>query len=313
MLVAAVVTGVVRAKHRAQYDAENEFPILNAARQPAPWNGSISRGCDDAEVTPTPVKRMRHDAEYNQEVMRALLPWNSRETRLLHPRTQIERMVRGGRSALGFHLGRIADRGAATGEEPRDRLSFAELVARAKCGDSEAARWLIERYESAIRRQVRFSLMDNRLRRVLEETDVCQSVMGQFFTGLGQGRFDLDGPEKLVGLLKQMVRNKITDQARYWRAGRRDYLRNVSQDRRRDPVEPMSPEPTPSRVVADVDFLAAFESRLSDWERTILALRRQGMAGPRSRNQLGGEGRGDPETFERALDDAVLSRSQAVI
>ena len=183
-----------------------------------------------------------------------------------------------------------------------DALSFAELVERAKCGDSEAARWIIERYESAVRRQVRFALMDNRLRRVLEETDVCQSVMGQFFTGLGQGRFDLDGPEKLVGLLKQMVRNKITDQARYWRAGRRDYLRNVTHADPDDPFEPMSPDPTPSRVVADVDFLAAFENRLTDWERTVLALRRQGIGWSEIANQLGGGAEAIRKRFERALE-----------
>ena len=183
-----------------------------------------------------------------------------------------------------------------------DALSFAELVERAKCGDSEAARWIIERYESAVRRQVRFALMDNRLRRVLEETDVCQSVMGQFFTGLGQGRFDLDGPEKLVGLLKQMVRNKITDQARYWRAGRRDYLRNVTHADPDDPFEPMSPDPTPSRVVADIDFLAAFENRLTDWERTVLALRRQGIGWSEIANQLGGGAEAIRKRFERALE-----------
>src|SRR4051812_17172913 len=144
---------------------------------------------------------------------------------------------------------------------------FAELVNRAGRGEREAAHWLIERYESSIRRQVRFTLMDNKLRRVLEETDICQSVMGQFFSGLGAGQFELDGPAQLISLLKQMVKNKITDQARYWRAGRRDYLRNIVPHDADDVVEPMSPDPTPSRVVEDSEFLAEFESRLSDTER----------------------------------------------
>jgi DNA-directed RNA polymerase specialized sigma24 family protein len=183
-----------------------------------------------------------------------------------------------------------------------DGIRFAELVERAKRGDSEAARWFIERYESAVRRQVRFALMDNRLRRVLEETDVCQSVMGQFFTGLGQGRIDLDGPEKLVRLLKQMVRNKITDQARYWRAGRRDYLRNVTRADPADPFEPMSLDPSPSRVVADVDFLAACENRLTDWERTVLTLRRQGIGWSEIADQLCGGAEAIQKRFERALE-----------
>jgi DNA-directed RNA polymerase specialized sigma24 family protein len=179
---------------------------------------------------------------------------------------------------------------------------FAELVNRAGRGEREAAHRLIERYESAIRRQVRFTLMDNKLRRVLEETDICQSVMGQFFNGLGAGRFVLDGPEQLIGLLKQMVRNKITDQARYWRAGCRDYLRNITPTDSVDPVEPMSPEPAPSRIVEDREFLAEFEKRLSDWERMIFAFRRQGMNWPEIASRTGEGAEAIRKRFERALD-----------
>jgi DNA-directed RNA polymerase specialized sigma24 family protein len=180
--------------------------------------------------------------------------------------------------------------------------SFAELVVRAGRGDTEASRWLVERYESAIRRQVRFSLMDNKLRRVLEVTDVCQSVMGQFFSGLGAGRFALDAPEQLLGLLKQMVRNKITDEARYWRAERRDYLRNVVPNEETNPVEPASADPTPSRVVEESEFLAAFESRLSGWERTVFEYRRQGMGWPEIAARTGDGSEAIRKRFERALD-----------
>src|SRR4051794_9094199 len=156
-------------------------------------------------------------------------------------------------------------RGYRDGEELMENVGFAELVDRAGRGEREAALYLIERYESAIRRQVRFSLMDNKLRRVLEETDICQSVMGQFFNGLGAGRFELEGPEQLIGLLKQMVRNKITDEARYWRAGCRDYMRNVSPRGSADPVEPISPQPTPRRVVGQNEVPAGFASPPSEW------------------------------------------------
>ena len=179
---------------------------------------------------------------------------------------------------------------------------FAELVKRAGQGECEAAQCLVTQYEPALRRQVRFTLMDNKLRRVLEETDVCQSVMGQFFNGLSTGRFELDGPEQLIGLLRQMVKNKITDQARYWRASRRDYLRNIMPSDSDRVDEPLSPEPTPSRVVEDSEFLAEFESRLSDWERTIFAFRRQGMNWPEIANRTGEGSEAIRKRFERALD-----------
>jgi RNA polymerase sigma factor (sigma-70 family) len=179
---------------------------------------------------------------------------------------------------------------------------FAELVHRAGRGEQDAARCLIARYESAIRRQVRFTLMDNKLRRVLEETDICQSVMGQFFSGLEAGRFELDGPEQLIGLLKQMVRNKITDQARYWRAGRRNFMRNIDAADRDEIVEPLSPEPTPSRVVEQREFLAVIENRLSGWEREIFSFRRQGMNWQEIAGRITGGAEAIRKRFERALD-----------
>ena len=169
-----------------------------------------------------------------------------------------------------------------------DPPSFAELVSRARCGDPDAIRRLVEQYEPAIRRQVRFTLMDNKLRRVLEETDICQSVMGQFFNGLVHGPVRAGRAREAGRAVEAMVKNKITDQARYWRAGRRDYLRNVTPSDSEGPVDPMSSEPTPSRIVEDSDYLAEFESRLSDWERTIFAFRRQGMSWTEIGDRTGG-------------------------
>jgi RNA polymerase sigma factor (sigma-70 family) len=183
-----------------------------------------------------------------------------------------------------------------------DEPGFSELVEQGRRGDPDAARLLVERYESAIRRQVRFTLRDNRLRRVLEESDICQSVLGQFFVGLWAGRFEFDGPEQLVALLKAMVRHKITSTARYWGAGRRNYRRNLGQHDSEAAVEPPSPGPTPSRIVADAELLAEFERRLSDEERALLALRRQGASWAEVAEHIGGSPEAARKRFERALD-----------
>ena len=185
-----------------------------------------------------------------------------------------------------------------------DPPSFAELVSRARSGDTDAVRRLVELYEPVIRRQVRFSLLENKLRRVLEEADVCQSVMGRFFAGLEQRRFELDGPEQLNGLLKRLVRNKITDQARYWKAGRRDYLRNIIPIDPDDPVQPISPDPTPSRVVADADFLARFEGRLSDERADDLRPPAAGHELARDRRPHRWEGGSDPKTLRSGASSA---------
>lgn len=180
--------------------------------------------------------------------------------------------------------------------------NFAELVDQARRGNQDAARALIERYESAIHRQVRFMLMDNRLKQLLDETDICQSVIGKFFLGLWAGQFEFDGPEQLIGLLKEMVRNKIVSQARYWKASRRDHRRNVTILDPDQPIEPISPEPTPSRVVADAELLVELERRLSERERVILNLRRQGKSWAEVSVQIGGGAEATRKRFERALD-----------
>jgi DNA-directed RNA polymerase specialized sigma24 family protein len=175
------------------------------------------------------------------------------------------------------------------GFTPMEEPSFAELIRRSRRGDPEAARWLVERYESAVRREVRFSLKDNSLRRVLDEADVCQSVMAQFFVGLWAGRFEVSGPEQLIALLKTMVRNKVVDRARYWNAGRRDFGRNVAALDPGNPIELASAEPTPSVVVSNAELLAEFQRRLSEQERAILSLRQQGLDWSAVSERLGGE------------------------
>ncbi len=191
------------------------------------------------------------------------------------------------------------NQGRVTMAEP----TFGELVARARGGDPEATRTLVDRYQGAIRREVRFAILDGRLRRLLEETDVLQSVLGRFFLDLGAGRYDFEGPEQMGGLLREMVRAKVADRARYWKAARRDFRRNVEPGPGPSPIfEPASAEPSPSRQVSDAEFLAEFERRLTDQERAILALRRQGAGWPEVAAALEGGAEALRKRFERALD-----------
>jgi RNA polymerase sigma-70 factor (ECF subfamily) len=181
--------------------------------------------------------------------------------------------------------------------------SFAELLDRSRRGDPDAARLLVERYEPAVLREVRFALADNVMRRVLDESDVCQSVMMQFFVGLWAGRFEFEGPGQLIGLLKTLVRRKVVDQARHWAAGRRDLKRHADLPGTGDPAEAAAPDRTPSSIAAGAELVAEFQRRLSEQERAILALRQQGSSWEEVSDRVGGAG---PDAlrkrFERALD-----------
>src|SRR5437588_8834998 len=103
---------------------------------------------------------------------------------------------------------------------------FADLIQRVRSGDEDASTELVRRYEPAIRRVVRVHLRDPRLRRVLDSTDIAQSVLATFFVRANLGQYELDSPESLLKLLATIARNKLTNQANRQRAGRRDYRRD---------------------------------------------------------------------------------------
>jgi DNA-directed RNA polymerase specialized sigma24 family protein len=128
-------------------------------------------------------------------------------------------------------------------------------------------------------------------------------VLGQFFVGLCAGQFEFNGPEQVMALLREMVRNKLTDQARYWRAKRRNFERNARHLDDEHAAEPVSAEPTPSRIVAGTELLAELERCLSDEERVILTLRRQGASWAEVSDQVCGVSpQATRKRYERALD-----------
>jgi RNA polymerase sigma-70 factor (ECF subfamily) len=164
--------------------------------------------------------------------------------------------------------------------------TFGDFIRRIRAGDELAARELVARYEPVIRREVRVRLRSSRLCTQFEWADICQSVMGSFFSRAALGKFDLDHPEQLVRLLVVMTRRKLSKQVRRSRAARRDYRRVEA----RDPAElARAPDesPSPSRVVAGRELLDEYRDRLSDEERLLADLRAQGYEWAEIAAQLG--------------------------
>src|SRR5262245_59779395 len=81
-----------------------------------------------------------------------------------------------------------------------DDSAFEELMRHVRAGDEEAAAELVRRYESKIRRVVRFNL-DSRLQRHFDSMDVCQSVLASFFVRAGLGQYELHTPGQVLNLL----------------------------------------------------------------------------------------------------------------
>ena len=97
--------------------------------------------------------------------------------------------------------------------------NFSDLIDCLRAGDSTAAQRFLDQYGEAVTREVRFVLLDARLRRIVSDSDVCQSVLAQFFFGLWAGKYEFERPADLMGLLRTMVHTRVADLARYWTAG----------------------------------------------------------------------------------------------
>ena len=101
-----------------------------------------------------------------------------------------------------------------------DDPAFAELITRVRRGDAQAAEQVFRQFEPQVRLEVRLRLRDPRLRRLIDEADVCQSVLKSFFLRVQLGQYDVVDPRDLMRLLAGMARNKVAAQAR-WHAARR--------------------------------------------------------------------------------------------
>ncbi len=155
--------------------------------------------------------------------------------------------------------------------------SLAELISRARVGDEVAIRSLLDSYGDAIRREIRFSLLDCRLRRVVEESDIFQSVVTQFVLGLKGGEFELHSAQELIGLLKTIARRRVAQQVRYWHAQRRDLRRNVGIDAFMEPfLQHRAPSPCDELVA--LELAEELARRLPDRDRLILQWRDDGAS-----------------------------------
>ena len=179
---------------------------------------------------------------------------------------------------------------------------FADLIARLRKGDAAAADQFMGEYGEAIHREVRFTLLGDRLRQILSESNVCQSVMMRFFVELWAGKYDFEDPAHLIALLKTMVRSRVVDLQRHWMAQRRDIRRTWRCPAQSAPAHARNGN-TPSQIAANAEVLAEVKHRLSAHEWRILELRQQGLTWPETADRVGSPGgaEGVRKQYERAL------------
>ena len=179
--------------------------------------------------------------------------------------------------------------------------TFRDFISRIRAGDEKAALALVRQYEPFIRREVRLRLQDQRLCRLFDSMDVCQSVLASFFVRTAAGQYDLDRPEHLLKLLVSMARKKLAMTARRHRRQRRDHRRNLPEDGYKlDQVEDISP--SPSQMAEGKELLHRFRESLTKEERNLADLRNRGLAWVEIARQLGGTAQARRVQLSRAVD-----------
>jgi RNA polymerase sigma-70 factor (ECF subfamily) len=183
-----------------------------------------------------------------------------------------------------------------------DNAPMTDLIARLRAGDAQAAAEFVHHYEPVIRSRIRvwLRMQDTRLRRVFDSMDICQSVLASFFGRATTGQFDLDQPEKVVGLLVRMARHKLAHQIEKQQAQRRDIRRVEGIAAQHSNVADSSP--SPSEWCAGQELLQEFRKRLSGEERHIADRRAEGHGWSAISAELGGTPDGLRMQFARALD-----------
>ena len=178
--------------------------------------------------------------------------------------------------------------------------TFADFIGRIRAGDEQAAAELVRRYEPHVRRIVRLNLEDQRLARLFDSMDVCQSVLASFFVRTAAGAYDLDRPEQLVGLLVTMARNKLASAARRQTQQKRDHRRQGAGGEELGRVA--AGGPSPSRLLAGRELLEQFRARLSEEEGRLADLRHDGLAWAEIAERLGGTAQARRMQLARAVE-----------
>lgn len=168
---------------------------------------------------------------------------------------------------------------------------FAELLAGCRRGDAAAFAVVVERYLPHVRQAVRRRL-SARLRARFDSTDFAQEVWASFFK-VTLDRLDLPDEGALVAYLSRMAENKVLEECRHQTTLKVNIRRDVSLTELGElPDRPAGEDPADERW-------AAITRELTDRERAVLALLRDGHTREAVAERLGLTGRTVRRLLER--------------
>lgn len=172
--------------------------------------------------------------------------------------------------------------------------AHADLVDLARQGDQAAFAELVRRFEPEVRRFIRLKLTDPALCRRVDDSDIFQSVLANFYVKLRAGDYDLQEPSNLAALLTVLARNKIIDHARK-PAVRRGQSNEAALLGLLDSAE------TPSVEMAIEELLARARQFLNGEELLLIEWRKEGKEWPEIAALRGCSAEAARKRYERAV------------
>lgn len=159
---------------------------------------------------------------------------------------------------------------------PVQNLSFSHLIERLTNGDVAAFEEVLTTHGEALQREIRFTLLDRQVRRLIDEEDVGQDVAIDFLLWIRQRRYAVQTPDHLLHLLKAMARLRVAQLVRYWHAQRRDLACDSRLEE--ETTEIKNPERHRPDVLAQAELAEVAQRLLSDQDRQVLKWREEGMS-----------------------------------
>jgi RNA polymerase sigma-70 factor (ECF subfamily) len=164
------------------------------------------------------------------------------------------------------------------------------LAQLAQSGDRDAFEKIFARYSERLIRLARLRISE-RLASRIEAEDVVQSVFRTFFGRMRNRRFGFEEESDLWKLLVSMTLNKLRNKVDWHTAAKRDVRAEHSIDADRQALpsafDADGQSPSPSAVIAFLDLLEDFMSRLRDTDRRILELRLDGYSQQEIAQEMG--------------------------
>jgi len=157
---------------------------------------------------------------------------------------------------------------------------FDKFLAALRAGDEQAAAELVRRYEPYLRQVIRMRLTDPCMRRVFDSLDICQSIFGEFFARMADGRFQFQDPDRLRALLVTMALNKLIDRTRR----ERNHAGAIAEDWR-----PLVSTSAPDEQALSRDLAQAIRDQLTARESRLLDQRLEGRTWPEIAAEDGGQ------------------------